>query len=134
MKKKKKNKKKSNWNNILWNTLKVLLVIILNTPLWVYLIGSFVPYGTIGEFRLSWIDYLKLSDNIAWYHIWILYIFIPIGIMLSVGFIKWLISEGKKEKRHKEMIEENKKNMEQLINLQKEKEEKKIEKEINKYL
>ena len=32
------------------------------------------------------------------------------------------------------MIEENKKNMEQLINLQKEKEEKKIEKEINKYL
>ena len=126
--------KKSNWNNILWNTLKVLLVIILNTPLWVYLIGSFVPYGKIGEFRLSWIDYLKLSDNIAWYHIWILYIFIPIGIMLSVGFIKWLISEGKKEKRHKEMIEENKKNMEQLINLQKEKEEKKIEKEINKYL
>lgn len=122
------------WNNVLWNTLKVLLVIILNTPLWVYLIGSFVPYGTIGEFRLSWIDYLKLSDNIAWYHIWILYIFIPIGIMLSVGFIKWLISEGKKEKRHKEMIEENKKNMEQLINLQKEKEEKKIEKEINKYL
>lgn len=126
--------KNINWNNILWNTLKVLLVIILNTPLWVYLIGSFVPYGTIGEFRLSWIDYLKLSDNIAWYHIWILYIFIPIGIMLSVGFIKWLISEGKKEKRHKEMIEENKKNMEQLINLQKEKEEKKIEKEINKYL
>ena len=122
------------WNNILWNTLKVLLVIILNTPLWVYLIGSFVPYGTIGEFRLSWIDYLKLSDNIAWYHIWILYIFIPVGILLSVGFIKWLISEGKKEKRHKEMIEENKKNMEQLINLQKEKEENKIEKEINKYL
>lgn len=122
------------WNNILWNTLKVLLVIILNTPLWVYLIGSFVPYGTIGEFRLSWIDYLKLSDNIAWYHIWILYIFIPVGILLSVGFIKWLIAEGKKEKRHKEMIEENKKNMEQLINLQKEKEEKKIEKEINKYL
>ena len=121
-------------NNILWNTLKVLLVIILNTPLWVYLIGSFVPYGKIGEFRLSWIDYLKLSDNIAWYHIWILYIFIPIGILLSVGFIKWLISEGKKEKRHKEMIEENKKIMEQLIASQKEKEEKKIEKEINKYL
>lgn len=121
------------WNNILWNTLKVLLVIILNTPLWVYLIGSFVPYGTIGEFRLSWIDYLKLSDNIAWYHIWILYIFIPIGIMLSVGFIKWLISEGKKEKRHKEMIEENKKNMEQLIASQT-KEQIKANKAIDKYM
>ena len=121
------------WNNILWNTLKVLLVLILNTPLWVYLIGSFVPYGTIGEFRLSWIDYLKLSDNIAWYHIWILYIFIPIGIMLSVGFIKWLISEGKKEKRHKEMIEENKKNMEQLIASQT-KEQIKANKAIDKYI
>ena len=121
------------WNNILWNTLKVLLVIILNTPLWVYLIGSFVPYGTIGEFRLSWIDYLKLSDNIAWYHIWILYIFIPIGILLSVGFIKWLISEGKKEKRHKEMIEENKKIMEQLIASQT-KEQIKANKAIDKYI
>ena len=125
--------KKINLNNILWNTLKVLLVIILNTPLWVYLIGSFVPYGTIGEFRLSWIDYLKLSDNIAWYHIWILYIFIPIGIMLSVGLIKWLISEGKKEKRHKEMIEENKKNMEQLIASQT-KEQIKANKAIDKYM
>ena len=120
-------------NNILWNTLKVLLVIILNTPLWVYLIGSFVPYGTIGEFRLSWIDYLKLSDNIAWYHIWILYIFIPVGILLSVGFIKWLISEGKKEKRHKEMIEENKKIMEQLIASQT-KEQIKANKAIDKYI
>lgn len=121
------------WNNILWNTLKVLLVIILNTPLLVYLIGSFVPYGKIGEFRLSWIDYLKLSDNIAWYHIWILYIFIPVGILLSVGFIKWLISEGKKEKRHKEMIEENKKNMEQLIASQT-KEQIKANKAIDKYI
>lgn len=121
------------WNNILWNTLKVLLVIILNTPLWVYLIGSFVPYGTIGEFRLSWIDYLKLSDNIAWYHIWILYIFIPVGILLSVGFIKWLIAEGKKEKRHKEMIEENKKNMEQLIASQTKKQIK-ANKAIDKYI
>lgn len=121
------------WNNILWNTLKVLLVIILNTPLWVYLIGSFVPYGTIGEFRLSWIDYLKLSDNIAWYHIWILYIFIPVGILLSVGFIKWLIAEGRKEKRHKEMIEENKKNMEQLIASQT-KEQIKANKAIDKYI
>ena len=121
------------WNKILWNTLKVLLVIILNTPLWVYLIGSFVPYGTIGEFRLSWIDYLKLSDNIAWYHIWILYIFIPVGILLLVGFIKWLISEGKKEKRHKEMIEENKKNMEQLIASQT-KEQIKANKAIDKYM
>lgn len=126
------------WNNILWKTLKVLIVIILNTPLLVYLIGSFVPYGTIGEFRLSWIDYLRLSENIAWYHIWILYIFIPVGILLSVMFIKWLIVAGKREKDKQEMLAANEENTKKIIEAlqikQKEKEEKKIEKEINKYL
>lgn len=126
--------KNINWNNILWRTLKVLFVIILNTPLWVYLIGNFVPYGTIGEFRLSWIDYLKLSDKVEWYQIWILYSFIPIGILLSIGFIKWLIAENVRDKKDKKLLEDNKKQMEELIASQKEKEDKKIEKEINKYL
>lgn len=117
-------------NNILWNTLKVLLVIILNTPLWVYLIGSFVPYGTIGEFRLSWIDYLKLSDNIAWYHIWILYIFIPIGIMLSVMFIKWLIVAGKREKDKQEMLAANEENTKKIIEALQIKQKEELDKQI----
>ena len=53
--------------------------------------------------------------------------------MLSVGFSKWLIMEGKKEKRHKEMIAENKKNMEQLIASQT-KEQIKANKAIDKYI
>lgn len=118
------------WNNILWNTLKVLLVIILNTPLWVYLIGSFVPYGTIGEFRLSWIDYLKLSDNIAWYHIWILYIFIPVGILLSVMFIKWLIVAGKKEKDKQEMLAANEENTKKIIEALQIKQKEELDKQI----
>lgn len=117
-------------NNILWNTLKVLLVIILNTPLWVYLIGSFVPYGTIGEFRLSWIDYLKLSDNIAWYHIWILYIFIPVGILLSVMFIKWLIVAGKKEKDKQEMLAANEENTKKIIEALQIKQKEELDKQI----
>lgn len=118
------------WNNILWNTLKVLLVIILNTPLWVYLIGSFVPYGTIGEFRLSWIDYLKLSDNIAWYHIWILYIFIPVGILLSVMFIKWLIVAGKREKDKQEMLAANEENTKKIIEALQIKQKEELDKQI----
>ena len=117
-------------NNILWNTLKVLLVIILNTPLWVYLIGSFVPYGKIGEFRLSWIDYLKLSDNIAWYHIWILYIFIPVGILLSVMFIKWLIVAGKKEKDKQEMLAANEENTKKIIEALQIKQKEELDKQI----
>ena len=120
------------WNNILWNTLKVLLVIILNTPLWVYLIGSFVPYGTIGEFRLSWIDYLKLSDNIAWYHIWILYIFIPVGILLSAMFIKWLIVAGKREKDKQEMLAANEENTKKIIEALQIKQQEDLDKQIKK--
>lgn len=118
------------WNNILWNTLKVLLVIILNTPLWVYLIGSFVPYETIGEFRLSWIDYLRLSDRVEWYHIWILYIFIPVGILLSVMFIKWLIVAGKKEKDKQEMLAANEANTNKIIEALQIKQKENLDKQI----
>lgn len=119
-----------NWNNILWNTLKVLLVIILNTPLWVYLIGSFVPYETIGEFRLSWIDYLRLSDRVEWYHIWILYIFIPVGILLSVMFIKWLIVAGKREKDKQEMLAANEANTNKIIEALQIKQKEELDKQI----
>lgn len=118
------------WNNILWNTLKVLLVIILNTPLWVYLIGSFVPYETIGEFRLSWIDYLRLSDRVEWYHIWILYIFIPVGILLSVMFIKWLIVAGKREKDKQEMLAANEANTNKIIEALQIKQKEELDKQI----
>lgn len=118
------------WNNILWNTLKVLLVIILNTPLWVYLIGSFVPYETIGEFRLSWIDFLRLSDRVEWYHIWILYIFIPVGILLSVMFIKWLIVAGKKEKDKQEMLAANEENTKKIIEALQIKQKEELDKQI----
>ena len=118
------------WNNILWNTLKVLLVIILKTPLWVYLIGSFVPYETIGEFRLSWIDYLRLSDRVEWYHIWILYIFIPVGILLSVMFIKWLIVAGKREKDKQEMLAANEANTNKIIEALQIKQKEELDKQI----
>lgn len=118
------------WNNLLWNTLKVLLVIILNTPLWVYLIGSFVPYETIGEFRLSWIDYLRLSDRVEWYHIWVLYIFIPVGILLSVMFIKWLIVAGKREKDKQEMLAANEANTNKIIEALQIKQKEELDKQI----
>ncbi len=124
--------KNINWNKFTWNSLKVLLILILNTPLLVFLIGSFVPYGKIGEFRLSWIDYLKLSDKVEWYQIWILYMFIPIGLGLSIGFVKWLVIEAKKEKRHQEVLKENKKNMEELKKEISNKEQEELEKQIKK--
>lgn len=128
---------KIDWKKIGWNALKVLFVVILNTPLWTYLIGSMVPYaalGTNGEFKLSWIDYLRLSDKVEWYHIWLLYIFIVVGIILSVLFIKWMITLKKEEKQHREQLEVQERQTQAIVNAINAKQDKKDKKDIEKYL
>lgn len=124
--------KNINWNKFTWNSLKVLLILILNTPLLVFLIGSFVPYGKIGEFRLSWIDYLKLSDRVEWYHIWFLYIGILIGLVLTFLFIKGWINAVKKEKDKKEMLAANEANTNRIIEALQSKEKEELDKKIKK--
>lgn len=122
-----------NWNKIGWRALQVLIVLILNTPLWVYLIGSFVPYASFGEFKLSWIDYLRLSDKVEWYHIWLLYIFLVVGVVISVMFIKWLYEAGKKKKQHQELLDAQKEQTAAIVQAIS-KEQAKDKKDVEKYL
>lgn len=122
-----------NWNKIGWRALQVLIVLILNTPLWVYLIGSFVPYASFGEFKLSWIDYLRLSDKVEWYHIWLLYIFLVVGVVISVMFIKWLYEVGKKKKQHQELLDAQKEQTAAIVQAIS-KEQEKNKKDVEKYL
>lgn len=122
-----------NWNKIGWRALQVLIVLILNTPLWVYLIGSFVPYASFGEFKLSWIDYLRLSDKVEWYHIWLLYIFLVVGVVVSVMFIKWLYEAGRKKKQHQELLEAQKEQTAAIVQAIS-KEQAKDKKDVEKYL
>lgn len=99
-----------NWKQIGWRVLQALIILILNTASFVYIIGSNVPYETINkngiEFRLSWIDYLKLSDRVEWYHIFLIWLFIIIGIVLTIFFIK-LLWKNKQANKDREL--ENKK-------------------------
>lgn len=125
--------KQINWANIGWKCFQGLIVAILNTPLWVYLIGSFVPYSSFGEFKLSWIDYLRLSDKVAFYHIWLLYIGIAVGIIISISFIKWLYEAGKKKKQHQEMIDAQKEQTAAIVKAIS-KEQAKEKKDVEKYL
>lgn len=122
-----------NWNKIGWRALQVLIVLILNTPLWVYLIGSFVPYASFGEFKLSWIDYLRLSDKVEWYHIWLLYIFLVVGVVISVMFIKWLYEAGRKKKQHQELLDAQKEQTAAIVQAIS-KEQAKDKKDVEKYL
>lgn len=128
---------KINWKKVKINAIKISFIAVLNTALWVYLIGSFVPYSKIGEFRLSWIDYLRLSDKVEWYHIWLLYIGIAIGIILTVLFIKWWIEASKKEKDKQELIatqEANTAKIVEAITKEQQKKEEKANKDVEKYL
>lgn len=124
---------KINWDRVKYWLGHIIIILVLNTALWVYLIGSFVPYSKIAEFRLSWIDYLRLSDKVEWYHIWLLYIGIGVGILLSVLFIKGWINAIKQEKNKQEILEANKANTQAIIDAIN-KEQKKEQKEIDKYL
>lgn len=128
---------KINWKQVGWTSLKVFIVLIMNTPLWVYLIGSMVPYDKVplssgdGFIKLSWIDYLKLSDKVEWYQIWILYFFVGLMLILTFFFIKWLISEAKRTKEKNEMIQAQENQTKQIVEaIQKEKQEKEIKKEL----
>lgn len=129
--------KNINWERVGYWIGHIMFILIFNTPLWVYLIGSFVPYEKVGEFRLSWIDYLRLSDKVEWYQIWILYLFIPIGIGLSILFIIGWINAMKKEKDKKEMLAANEANTNKIIEAitkEQDKKEMKENKQIDKYL
>lgn len=128
---------KINWKKARINAIKVGFITILNTALWVFLIGSFVPYATFGEFKLSWIDYLRLSDKVEFYHIWLLYIGIAIGIILTILFIKWWWEASKKEKDKQELIatqEANTAKIVEAITKEQQKKEEKANKDVEKYL
>ena len=123
--------KQINWGKIGWRSFQAFSVLILNTPLWVYLIGSMVPYAEFGEFKLSWIDYLRLSDKVEFYNIWALYLCIPIGVMLSVFWIKYLYEKNKKEKQHQEQLKAQEKHSQIVAQAIKESKEQKT---VDKYL
>ena len=122
--------------------IRSIIIFFLNTPLWVYLIGSMIPYATFGEFKLTWIDYLRLSDKVEWYSIFILYVFIAISLVSSVFYVRFLLKEHKRLKERAEdraIQQHNQQELIEAIKQQKElekqeKESKKDERNIRKYL
>lgn len=129
--------KKIDWNKVKQISIRLFIMAILNTALWVYLIGSFVPYASFGEFKLSWIDYLRLSDKVEFWQIWLLYIGIAVGILLTVLFIKWWAEASRKERQHKELIATQSENNKMLVEAITKAQQKKLEKEdkeVKKYL
>lgn len=129
--------RKIKWDRVKYWLGHIIIILILNTALWVFLIGNMVPYSTFGEFKLSWIDYLRLSDKVEWYHIWLLYIGIGVGIILSVLFIKGWINAMKAEKDKQELIatqEANTAKIVEAITRERQKKEEKANKDVEKYL
>lgn len=129
--------KSINWKQVKINSIKIVFIFILNTPLWVYLIGNLVPYGEIGEFKISWIDFLRLSKNVKWYHIWLLYLAIVLGIFLTILFIKYWISATKHNKERQESLNLQKENTAKIVEAitkEKQRKEEKAIRDVEKYL
>lgn len=120
--------------NVLWIILKYSIVLILNTPILVYFIGNMIEVGQ-SEIRgkiveHSWteimIDELPLKFRA------LVYVAMVVGVVLSYGYIKFLIKlnieskrearqEAKQEARHTQLLETLKNN-------------KREDKDIEKYL
>ena len=122
-----------NWDKVKATAIKISFIVVLNVALWVYLIGSMVPYGKVGEFKLSWIDYLRLSEKVEWYHIVWLYVGIAVGIILTILFIKWWIEAPRKERDKQEMKAANEANTNRIIEALSKREQKE-QRELNKFL
>lgn len=107
--------KKLNWKKINSILIHLGIILILQIPFLVYLIGHFVPYAEINEFKISWIDYLRLSKNVSWIQIWILYLFIFIGEVLTIIFIKAWYRTIKDQKNKEELLKSNELNTQKIV-------------------
>ena len=118
------------FKNILWNILKYSIVLVLNTPLLVYIIGTFIEVGQ-SEIRGKIIEH-------SWTEIMInelplkfralVYVAMIVGVVLSYLYIKFLIKlnienkkEQKQDQQHNELLAAMKNN-------------KREDKDIEKYL
>lgn len=101
--------KNINWKNVGWRSLQAFIVAILNTPLWVMIIGNVVGSTkwyqledgeVIGEKTDFWFSDLDMS------HKAIIIGFIVVGIILSFALIKFLYIQKRDDKRMEKQTKE----------------------------
>lgn len=116
------------FKNVLWTILKYSIVLVLNIPVIVYVVGNFVEVGkseVMGKIiEHSWteimIDQLPIKFRA------LVYVAMIVGVALSYMYIKFLIKlniENKKEQKHdnqhKELLEAVKQNRKEDRNIEK---------------
>lgn len=118
------------FKKVLWNILKYSIVLVLNIPVIVYIIGTFIEVGQ-SEIRgkiieHSWTE--VMINELPLKFRALVYVAMIVGVALSYMYIKFLIKlniENKKEQKqdnqHKELLEAVKTN-------------RKEDKDIEKYL
>lgn len=120
-------------NKVLWIIFNIFVFAVLNSATIVYVIGKFVPYDTIQDLKVSWIDYLKLSKKVPWYSIALIYTFMLLGASASWGYVKFLAWNMKENKKIEAMKEQNNHAKEVIIK-QEEIVDEKTKRDIDKYL
>lgn len=105
-------KKKIDWKNIGWRTLQFIILILLNTPIIFFIVCKIVDvettnFGSVSLWNALTIKVFEYSGY-HWYNDFVVYLFIIVGICLSIGFIKFLY-RNKKEKDKIDKDNENSK-------------------------
>lgn len=106
-----KEKKKVNWKNVGWRFLQFLITLILNIPLILFIVFRIVSvetekFGSVSLWNCLTIKVFEYSGY-HWYNDFLIYLFMIVGIVLTIMFVKFLYKNNKDKKREKKEDEKN---------------------------
>lgn len=94
-----------------WRFLQTLIILILNSPLILFVIFKIVDVETVHFGSVSLWNALTIKvfgySGYHWYNDFLIFLFIIIGIILTILFIKFLYKNNKDKKREKKEDEKN---------------------------
>lgn len=113
-------KKQIDWKNVGWRFLQALIILLMLSPIIVYIVLNNVDFSDTGlnyylvmsnkeiveimqeKGLILWYDY-------HWYYKFLLWLFMILGAILTIVFIKFLYKNNKEKKREQKDDEKNEK-------------------------
>lgn len=103
--------KKVDWKQVGWRFLQFLIVLLLNTPLILFIVFKIVDvetakFGSVSLWNALTIKVFEYSGY-HWYNDFLIYLFMILGIILTIMFVKFLYKNNKDKKKEKKEDEKS---------------------------
>lgn len=103
--------KKIDWKQFGWRFLQALIILTLNTPLILFIVFKIVDVETIKFGSVSLWNALTIKvfeySGYHWYNDFLIYLFMILGIILTILFVKFLYKNNKDKKKEKKEDEKS---------------------------